>query len=45
MIPKQFAWIGGVTAAVVTGLYVLFGPTVQKKSRKKGRYNQFGFSK
>lgn len=36
MISQQLTWIGGLAAVVATGLYVFFGPSEKKKSKKKG---------
>lgn len=35
MMSKQFAWFGGLATVVATGLYVFFGPSEKKKSKKK----------
>ncbi|KAJ8312104.1 hypothetical protein KUTeg_009477 [Tegillarca granosa] len=35
MFSRNIAWIGGVSAVVATGIYILFGPSERKRSKKK----------
>lgn len=40
MLSKEIIWLGGLTAAAATGLYILFGPSDKKKAKNKGNILQ-----